>query len=424
MATKQRLKSAVGSLLFVIVSICLTSQSIARDWPAFRGPTRDGMSPAVGVPVEWSPSENIVWKQPVPGIGWSSPVWVDGKIYLTTATGSAEEENISLRVLCLDQVSGEVVWDVEAIRPASDAAGRMHSKNSLASPTVVVDGDRLFAHFGHMGTAALNLAGEVLWKQTELGYSPTHGNGGSPAVVGNLLVFSADGDDTQQVIALDRETGNVEWQTPRSDTAVERKFSFSTPTVIEIEGQTQIISPGSGYVAAYDPADGREIWRVTYGDGFSVVPRPVWANGLLYVATGFMRASVLAINPREASGDVTGTHVEWRHDQGVPTTPSLLVAGSEIYFVSDRGVATCLDAFTGEEHWTQRLGGGFSASPVYAENRIYFTSEDGVTYVVRAGTEYEQLAKNELEERTLASPAVDDGAIYLRTEGHLWRIGE
>jgi outer membrane protein assembly factor BamB len=193
--------------------------------------------------------------------------------------------------------------------------------------------------------------------------------------------------------------------------------------VIDVDGRQQIISPGSGMVGAYDPRDGREVWRVNYGEGFSVVPRPVFANGFVYLTSGFMRANLLAIDPRGARGDATDSHVVWKYDRGVPTTPSPLVAGDEIYFVSDNGVATCLDARSGEVHWSERLGGGFSASPVAAEGRVYFVNEAGVTYVVRAAVEFELLATNDLGEPSLASPAVDDGAIYLRTESHLWRIG-
>jgi outer membrane protein assembly factor BamB len=395
----------------------------AGDWPAFGGQGRDGVSAVRDVPLAWSADTNVAWKQAIPGSGWSSPCLVDGRLYLTMATGTAEAEDVSLRVLCLRSEDGQVAWDVEAIRPPSDLARLMHSKNSLASPTLLVDQDRIYAHFGHMGTAALDLDGNVLWRQTELAYNPMHGNGGSPEAVGNLLVYNADGNDLQFVVALDRSTGQVAWRVPRSGTSVERRFSFSTPRIIEVDGQEQIISAGSGYVAAYDPADGREIWRVNYGDGFSVVPRPLWAHGRLYVTSGFMRASLLSINPANAAGDVTQSHVVWQHDEGVPTTPTPLVVGDEVFFVSDRGVATCLDAHTGEERWKERLGGGFSASPVYAAGRVYFTNEAGITFVVRAAANYELLATNDLGERILASPAVDDGAMYLRSESHLWRIG-
>lgn len=410
-------------VLSLAAALSLLSTASAGDWPEFRGPTRDGVSTAANVPTNWNATENVKWKQAIPGNGWSSPALVDGKLYLTTATGTAEGGDVSLRALCLDAVDGRILWDEEVLRPDAEAAGTMHDKNSLASPTPIVADGRLYVHFGHMGTAALDRDGNMLWQQADINYAPMHGNGGSPALVDDLLVFSCDGTDEQFVVALDRATGEVRWKQSRNSTA-ERPFSFSTPLVIEVEGVKQVISPASGYVGAYDPQDGREIWRVNYGDGFSVVPRPVYAHGLLYVSTGFMRPSLLAIDPMGAAGDATETNVVWKHDKGVPNTPSLLVAGDEIYFVSDRGVASCLDARTGAEHWSERLGGGFSASPVYADGRVYFTDEEGTTHVVRADTEYELLATNELGERSLASPVPDDGTIYIRTEGFLRRIGE
>jgi outer membrane protein assembly factor BamB len=395
----------------------------AADWPEFRGPTRDGISASTNVPIEWSATENVVWKQPIPGSGWSSPVLVDGKLYLTTATGTAEAGDVSLRVLAVDAQDGRILWDIEAIRPDVEAAKIMHEKNSLASATPIVEGDRIYVHFGHMGTAALDLAGKVLWTQTDVDYLPQHGTGGSPALVDDLLIFNCDGDEDPFIVALDRETGAERWRAAR-DTDVDRTFSFSTPIVIEVDGVKQIISPGSGMTGAYDSHSGHELWRVTYGEGFSVVPRPVYTDGVLYLCSGFIRANLIAVDPQGASGDATETNVLWKYDRGVPTTPSVLVVGSEVYLVSDNGVATCLDAKTGEVHWTKRLGGGFSASPVFAEGRIYFTNEDGATYVIKAGKEYELLATNDLGERALASPAVDDGTLYLRTASHLWRIGE
>ncbi len=416
----EKLTISAACLLTVLLSL---ARLAAADWPEFRGPTRDGVSTATNVPVAWSARENIAWKQPIPGSGWSSPVLVDGKLYLTTATGTADAGDISLRALCVDAEDGRILWDVEAIRPDVETAKIMHQKNSLASATPIVADDRLYVHFGHMGTAALDLNGNVLWRQTDIRYSPMHGNGGSPALVDDLLVFNCDGDQEPFIVALDRETGAERWRVAR-ETVAGKTFSFCTPLVIEADGAQQIISPGSGMAGAFDPRDGRELWRVNYDQGFSVVPRPVFANGILYLCSGFMRANLIAVNPQGAAGDATETNVLWKYDRGVPTTPSIVVAGGNVYFVSDNGVATCLDAHTGEVRWTERLGGGFSASPVHAEGRIYFTNEDGTTYVLRAGNEYELLATNELGERALASPAVDDGALYLRTASHLWRIGE
>jgi outer membrane protein assembly factor BamB len=297
-----------------------------------------------------------------------------------------------------------------------------HAKNGVASPTPVLAGDRLYCHFGHLGTAALDLKGNMLWKQTTLSYQPRHGNAGSPVVVGDLLIFSCDAAEDPFVVGLDRKTGDIRWKTPRNTTAV-KTFSFSTPTVIENDGAMQVVSPGSGFVAAYNPQDGKELWRVRYGEGYSVVPRPVFANGLLFVSSGFERPTLLAINPKGATGDATDTHVAWSATKGAPLTPSMLAVGDELYAVSDNGVVTCFNSRTGEVLWTQRLGGNFSASPVFADGHIYFQSEDGVTHVVQSGKKYKSLATNDIEERTLATLVPADGAIFMRSESHLWRIG-
>jgi outer membrane protein assembly factor BamB len=314
-----------------------------------------------------------------------------------------------------------VLWNTEVIRPDPASAAAMHRKNTLASPTPLVADGRLYVHFGHMGTAALDLDGKILWCQTELKYPPTHGTGGSPVLVGDALIFSCDGQSEPFVVALDAKSGAVRWKTLRNSPA-RKQFSFSTPLAISLDGATQVISPGSGFVASYDPRDGRELWRVGYGEGYSVVPRPVFAHGLLFLSSGFDAPMIHAIKAAGASGDATATNVVWTQRKGAPSTPSALVLGDEVYFVSDGGIATCADARSGEVRWSERLGGNFSASPVAAEGRVYFQNEAGVGFVVKAGKTYELLATNNLGERTLASPAVADGALFLRSEHHLWKI--
>jgi outer membrane protein assembly factor BamB len=393
----------------------------ALDWPEFRGPTGQGMSDAKNVPVNWTTTSDVAWQTPIPGNGWSSPIISGGKIYLTAAM--AEGAELSLRVVALDEGTGRVLGNVEALRVGADAAKQKHDKNSLASPTPIIRDGRLYAHFGHMGTAALDLNGNVLWRQTTLKFPPVHGNGGSPALVGDLLVFSCDGASDPFLAALDAKTGAIRWKTPRN-TSARSKFSFSTPLAITIGGKETIISPASGFVGGYSPTDGREIWRVRYGEGYSVVPRPVFGNGLLYLSSGFDRPIVYAIDPSGAMGDATASHIRWTQPKGAPNTPSPLLIGNELYMVSDAGIASCLDARTGQPHWSERVGGGFSASPVAAEGKIYFLNESGVTSVVRAGKSFELLAKNDLGERALASPALDNGAIFIRTESRLWRLGK
>jgi outer membrane protein assembly factor BamB len=409
--------------LALVAAISLWTGALVRgeDWPEFRGPTGQGLVREGSLPTRWGPSKNVGWKQAIPGAGWSSPVVSDGRVYLTTSVPveNSPTGDQSLRALCLDAKTGRILWDREALREDGATAPRIHSKNSHASPTPLVNGGRLYVHFGHQGTACLDLTGKVLWRNTSLGYAPVHGNGGSPILVGDSLVFSADGADKQFLAALDRNTGKLLWKTDRKNEA-ERKFSFSTPLLITVKGQQQIISPASNMVGAYDPRTGREIWRVRY-DGYSVIPRPVYGHGLVFICTGYNSPSLLAIRP-DGQGDVTRTHVAWTVRRYVPHAPSPLLVGDELYMVSDRGFASCLDAKTGRVYWQERLEGSYSASPVFAGGKIYFQNEEGVGTVVKAGRQFEGVAKNSLEERTLASYAAVDGALFLRTAKHLYRM--
>ncbi len=393
----------------------------AEDWPQFRGPTGQGIVTDGPLPLTWGPMKNVTWKVPVPGKGWSSPVVCGGRVYLTTSVpveGGAGDDQ-SLDALCLDAGSGKVVWQKEVIRQAGARAPRIHGKNSHASPTPLVHDGRLYVHFGHQGTACLDLAGTLLWKNTDLTYRPVHGNGGSPVLVDGLLVINCDGGDQAFVAALDAKTGKLRWKTDRK-TDARKKFSFGTPLVITAAGKKQIVSPGSNLVAGYDPATGAEIWRVRY-DGYSLVPRPVYGHGLLFVCTGYDSPVLLAIRP-DGRGDVTKTHVAWTVRRAVALTPSLLLDGDELYMIADSGIACCLDARTGKEVWRQRLRGHYSASPVLADGKIYFQSEEGDTTVIRAGKEFKELAKNSLGERTLASFAAVKGVLFIRGEKHLFRI--
>jgi outer membrane protein assembly factor BamB len=361
-----------------------------------------------------------MWKQPIPGKGWSSPIIFDGRIYLTAAVPGENEGQAaqSLRVLALDAATGKILWDKEVFQQDAGAPG-IHSKNSHASPTPLTDGERLYVHFGHQGTASLSLSGEVLWKNRELAYKPVHGNGGSPVLSAGKLIFSVDGSDQQFVVALDSVTGKVVWKTPRESSS-QQKFSFNTPLVIDVGGPKQVVSAGSGVVNGFDLDSGREIWRVRHG-GYSVVPRAVYGHGLVFLCTGYNTPELLAIRP-DGHGDVTETHVAWKTRRSVPNNPSPILVGDEIYLVSDAGTASCLDAKTGKLRWQERIGGSFSASPIAGAGRLYLLAEDGQTTVLNAASEFKLLARNRLEERSLASPAVADGALFIRTEKHLFRI--
>jgi outer membrane protein assembly factor BamB len=246
-----------------------------------------------------------------------------------------------------------------------------------------------------------------------------HGNGGSPTLYRDLLIVSCDGADDAYVIALDKNTGKTRWKTQRR-----RPFdqSYTTPLVIQVDGRDQVVSIGAYRTAAYDPQTGREIWRVSYGDGFSNVPRPVFGHGLVFIGTGFQEPSMLAVRPT-GTGDVTNTHVAYTIDRGAPFTPSPLIVGDEFYMVSDIGVASCLDVKTGRILWQQRVPGNYSASPVFADNRIYFLSEEGVATVIAPGKEFRRLSVNTLDGTTFASIAVSQQTLFIRSDSHLYRIG-
>ncbi|HVC95402.1 MAG TPA: PQQ-binding-like beta-propeller repeat protein [Pirellulales bacterium] len=392
--------------------------SAGDDWPQFRGPGGQGHADARELPVEWSESKNVAWKTSVPGKGWSSPVIAGETIWLTTALDAGQ----SLRAVAIDRRSGSIAHDIEVARPESPP--KINDKNSYASPTPVIDDGRVYVHFGTFGTACLDATtGRQLWRNEELKLNHSEGPGSSPVVHGDLLLVNCDGIDAQYVAAFDKHTGEVVWKTPRSgpfnDDPQQRK-AFSTPLVIDVGGTSQLVSPGAERVAAYDPATGQELWHVNY-DGFSNVPRPLFAHGLLFVCTGYMRPQLWAIRPG-GEGDLTESAVVWRCPKQAPANPSPILVGEELYMVSDAGVLTCLDAQSGSEHWQKRMGGNFSASPLYADRRLYLSSEEGTTHVVEPGRKFKPLASNQLDGRMMASPAAVGRSLFLRTEEHLYRI--
>jgi outer membrane protein assembly factor BamB len=393
----------------------------AQDWPQFRGPTGQGHSTETGLPVDWSESRNVSWKVPVAGIGWSSPVVANGLVWLTTAIpaqGDRRRGPVSLRAIAFDAGSGTPRVDVEVFRIPADPV--LNPKNSYASPTPIVDGERVYVHFGADGTAALTTTGEVLWK-TRLPYESQHGNGGSPVLYRDLLIVNCDGNGGEgdaYVAALDTKTGKIRWKKSRRYPADQ---AYTTPLVITVDGVDRLVSIGAYRAAAYDPLTGDEIWRVSYGDGFSNVPRPVFGHGLVFIATGFQQPTLIAVRP-DGKGDVTRTHVAWTMTRGAPFTPSPLLVGDHLYVVNDAGILSLVDAQSGQIAWQQRLGGNYSASPVLAGGRIYFQSEEGVTTVVAPGREFKKLATNALDGGMLASMAVANRSIFIRTDSSLYRI--
>lgn len=400
----------------VILSLCFVltaTQAGAQNWPEFRGPTGQGHSTGGDLPLEWGEDRNVTWKVPVSGQGWSSPAIADGTIWLTTAV--IDDAGVSLRAVAFDSGTGEETLNVEVFRQLDPRL--LNLKNSHASPTPIVDEERVYVHFGAGGTAALSTEGEVLWT-TRFPYISQHGNGGSPALHEDLLIINCDGYDQAFVVALDTATGDVRWKRDRR-----RPFSqaYSTPLVIRVDERDQAISIGAFRATAYDAETGEEIWYVRYENGFSNVPRPVYGNGLVYIDTGFNQPTLMAVRV-DGSGDVTDSHVEWIGTRSIPFTPSPILVGEELYIVSDLGVISCLDAATGDIHWQERVLGNYSASPLYADGRIYFSSEEGATTVIVPGTEFQSLATNTIDGWMLASIAVYDSAFFIRSHTHLYRI--
>jgi outer membrane protein assembly factor BamB len=277
------------------------------------------------------------------------------------------------------------------------------------------------------GTACLDTAsGKVLWQRRDVHCDHFRGPGSSPILFGDLLIFHMDGIDVQYVIALDKTTGRTVWKTDRSIDleafVPDLRKAYSTPTVIEAAGRTQLLSTGAQGSYAYDPATGKELWRVTIR-GFSNVARPLFGGGLVLVNSGFGRAQLWAVRP-DGQGDVTDTHVAWRATRGIPAKPTPVLVDDLIYMADDRGVASCLELATGETVWQERLGGQFSASPIYADGRIYFFSHDDEATVIRPGRTFQPLAANHLDAGCMASPAVVGNALIVRTKTHLYRIEE
>jgi len=392
--------------------------AVAQDWPQFRGPSGQGHGTGTSLPVTWSETESIRWKVPVQGRGWSSPSILGNRIWLTTAINIPSGKYArSLRAIAVDKASGKQLVDAEVFQPGD--AGEVHVKNSYASPTPVLEGDLVFVHYGKLGTACLRSTGEIVWK-TKFDYDHNHGTGGSPVLYKDLLIVACDGSDIQYLAALDKRTGQIRWKRSRPKPAY---MAFSTPLVIEAAGRTQLISTGGHQTVSYDPETGKELWLVTYGDGFSNVPRPTFAHGLVYLFTGFYQPHVYAVRP-DGSGDVTNSHVAWRYGRSVPLTPSPIIVGEEFYMVSDNGILSCLNAKTGQPIYQQRLGGNFSASPIHADGRLYFPSEEGETHVIAPGPQFRRLAVNRVEGQTMASIAVSGSDLFLRSASHLYRIGK
>ena len=408
------------NILFVTLTLFITPPAIAgENWPEFRGTPGNGHSDATGVALKWSEQNHVTWKTALHGRGWSSPVIWGRHIWMTTATLDGKK----MYAICIDKRSGKIthnikMWDIE--KPQF-----ITTMNSYASCTPAIEEGRVYIHFGSYGTACLDTkTGKRLWERRDLPCDHFRGPASSPILYGKLLIINVDGADHQYMVALDKASGKTVWKTDRDikDRAsnADHCKAYSTPVVIEVDGQPQLISPCATAAIAYDPATGKELWRVWCG-GMNVCARPVYSNGLVVFNTASGGDKLLAVRPT-GRGDVTKTHVAWEFKKSMPTRPSQLIVGELLYVISDSGIITCLELKTGKALWQERVGGKFSASPIYVAGRIYFFSEEGLTTVIKPGREYEELASNKLDGRFMASPAVTGKALILRTAGYVYRI--
>jgi outer membrane protein assembly factor BamB len=406
---KATLIRASGIVLgFLLVSV--RGVASADSWPQFRGPEGQGHSAAIGLPLKWSQSESVAWKVPIPGVGFSSPVIEGEEIWLT----AARDEGHTFRAVGLNKTTGKLIHDV--LVATNDKPGRVHPTNSPASPTPILDNDRIYVHFGANGTACLTTSGKILW-MVKLPHLQAYGPSSTPILYQDLLIVPCHGTDVRYLVALDKKTGKQRWKIDHQG-----RCSESTPLVIHTPSGDELIYNAAERVVAIEPLKGTALWTVEQGDNFAQIPRPVFGHGMVYVCGGYYAPIVQAIRPG-GRGDVTKTHVQWslRHSS-VPLNPSPLVVGKEFYMVSDNGIASCLDALTGKLHWRERIGGTYYASPLAVDGRIYFFDAAGTTTVIRPSIRFEVLAINKLDEKTMASPAIVDKAIYLRTASRLYRL--
>jgi outer membrane protein assembly factor BamB len=414
----------------IVIGITLLTFSAHAQWPQFRGPHGSGVSRNLNLPVSWSETKNVRWKTAIHGRAWSSPVILGSQVWMTTAT----EDGKQLFAVAVDRETGKIIRDLKVFDvPRPQEA---HPFNSYASPTPVIEPGRVYVTFGSPGTAAIDTqTGKVLWQRRDLECNHYRGAGSSPILFGNLLIMHFDGSDQQYVVALDKASGKTVWRTRRSvdfrDLEADGKpksegdfrKAFATPQIVEVNGSPVLVSVGSKAAYGYDPHTGKELWRIEEPTSFSSSTRPVVGHGLVFYTTGFNTGQLLAVRP-DGRGDVTATHVVWRATKGVPNKPSLLLSGDLLYMVHDSGVVTCLEAKTGAVVWKNRVAGTYSASPIWADRRIYFFNEDGKTTVIEDGRQFKLLAENELADGFMASPAIDGRALFLRTRTHLYRIEE
>ncbi len=413
---------------FSVAALGAFCAGAAEEWPQFRGPRGDGYAVAAGLPEAPSETTGVVWKTEIPGKAWSSPVISGSRIWLSNANPEGSE----LSVVVVDRATGRILRNEVLFRVENPQF--CHKFNSYASPTPVVAGGKVYVSFGSPGTACLNEeTGATLWQRTDFVCNHFRGAGSSPVVWKDLLLMHFDGSDFQYVVALDRHTGKTVWKVDRSvdfkDLDAKGKpggdgdyrKAFATPEVVDWQGQNLVLSSGAKAHYAYEAATGREVWRMEEHGQHSASVRPLFGDGLAYFQTGFAKGQVLAVK-MGGSGVLDESRVAWRLKKSAPNKPSMLLIQGALYMVDDSGIATCVDAKTGETVWSERVGGNFSASPIFADGKIFLCNEEGKVTTVAAEKTFRVLGEGKFESGFMASPAAVGGELYLRSKTHLYRV--
>ncbi|HSQ58553.1 MAG TPA: PQQ-binding-like beta-propeller repeat protein [Gemmata sp.] len=406
------------TLLIPLLLAISAGFAAAEDWPAWRGPRSDGTVTDRGFPLTWSATENVKWKTELPGTGHSSPIVSRGKVFVA---GCIEAEK--KRVLyCLDRATGKILWQRTAVVSNLE---QKHNENSWASSTPAADGERVFITFldaPRMRVYCYDYDGNKLWEKNPGEFHSVHGFCSPPMLYRDMVIVNGDQDapkgKTAFIVALDAKTGAERWRADRPN----KLRSYCPPVVIDAAGKKQLVLTGSKCVASYDPDTGTQNWIIN-GPTEQFVSSMVLHNGILLLTAGYPDHWIMAIDPT-GSGNVTKTHVLWSKPKEGGYVPSPVAFAGKLFLVDDRGIASCWDVKTGKEYWKERLSGkGHHASAVAADGRIYFTADDGTTFVLKASDEFEVLAKNPLGERVYASPAFSDGDIFIRGSRYLWCVG-
>lgn len=396
----------------VAITPILPATSAEKHWPSFRGPTQQGLTPTGAILYGWETR----WKTPLPGRGNSSPIIWGDTIFLTAEGPRPETADVGPErfLLAIDRTDGHIVWKQTA--PAAKEVEKLYWKNTYASSTMVTDGERVIAFLGNSGLVCCDLEGNRLW-HTDLGVFPTmHGPGTTPVLYRDLVIVMQDQTKgTSLCAAYDKRTGQLRWKNDRPNQA-----GWSNPVLLQIGEREELIYNGANVVVSYDPSTGKELWRVT-GSSEESIPMIISGGGMLYSASG-RNGPIMAIRPG-GEGDITTSHVVWRNERGGPHVPTPAYVSGRLYIVNDTGIATCLDATTGEALWQHRLRGRFSMSPLVFGDKLLVISEDGVATVFRAGASFEALEEHALNESVLATPAVLDGRLYIRTAENLLSVG-